>query len=82
MPIREALKRLDAEGLLQLTANRGTSVPRHSLREIGEVFDLRMLIEVDLFRQAIPAMTSDDFAQSEGLLREMEASYDVDNVAR
>lgn len=82
MPIREAIKRLDAEGLVQLTANRGASVTKHSLREIGEIFDLRTLIEVDLFRHAIPAITSDDLARCEAILEEMENSYDADDVAK
>ncbi|MGB3147783.1 MAG: GntR family transcriptional regulator, partial [Paracoccaceae bacterium] len=82
MPIREALKRLDAEGLVRFHTNRGASVTKHSLREIGEIFDLRILIEVDLFRRAIPAMTSTDFARCEKILTEMEASYDADDVGR
>ena len=82
MPIREALKRLDAEGLVQLTTNRGASVTKHSLREIGEIFELRTLIEVDLFRRAIPAMTSTDFARCAKILDDMEGSYDADDVAK
>jgi DNA-binding GntR family transcriptional regulator len=82
MPIREALKRLDAEGLVQLTNNRSASVTKHSLREIGEIFDLRMLLEADLFKRAIPAMTRTDFALCEKLLGEMEKSYDADDVAK
>lgn len=80
MPVREALKRLSAEGLVQWENNRGGSVIIHSLREIGEIFDLRMLIEVDLFRRAIPHMTEEDFATCEQILIEMEASYDTDDV--
>jgi len=82
MPIREALKRLDAEGLVQFTNNRGASVTKHSLPEIAEIFDLRILIEVDLFRRAIPAMTSTDFALCNQLLEEMEASYDANDVGK
>lgn len=82
MPIREALKRLDAEGLVVLTNNRGASVTKHSLKEIGEIFDLRILIEVDLFRQAIPKMTEADFVACENILTQMEASYDEDDVER
>lgn len=81
MPIREALKRLDAEGLVQLTNNRGASVTKHSLREIGEIFDLRILIEVDMFRRAIPNMTAKDFALCQRLLDKMEVSYNADDVA-
>lgn len=82
MPIREALKRLDAEGLVQLTNNRGASVTKHSLREIGEIFDLRILIEVDMFRRAIPKMTAVEFTRCRKLLDEMDASYDADDVAK
>ncbi|GHF06072.1 GntR family transcriptional regulator [Aliiroseovarius zhejiangensis] len=82
MPIREALKRLDAEGLVNLTTNRGSTVTKHSLAEIGEIFDLRILIEVDLFRRAIPAMTSTDFARCEDILDRMEQSYDADDVSK
>ena len=82
MPIREALKRLDAEGLVLLTNNRGASVTKHSLSEIGEIFDVRALIEVDLFRRAIPEMTSTHFTRCHKILDEMEKSYDTDDVAR
>lgn len=82
MPVREALKRLNAEGLIQWANNRGGSVTKHSLAEIGEIFDLRILIEVDLFRRSIPAMTDADFDRCETILQQMEASYDEDDVAR
>ncbi len=81
MPVREALKRLDAEGLVQLAANRGATVTRHSLDEIGEIFDLRVLLEVDLLRRGLPAMTEADFDTCAGILDQMEASYASDDVA-
>lgn len=80
MPIREALKRLDAEGLVHLTNNRGASVVKHSIAEIAEIFDLRILIEVNLFKRAIPNMTQADFDRCEMILAQMEASYDADDV--
>ncbi len=82
MPIREALKRLDAEGLVHFTNNRGASVTKHSLREIGEIFDLRALIEVDMFRRAIPEMTDKDFEFCAKILGEMEHSYDAGTVGK
>jgi len=82
MPIREALKRLDAEGLVQFANNRGATVTKHSLREIGEIFDLRVLLEVDLFREAIPRMTDADFAKCQQILDKLEDSYDLDQVAK
>ncbi|WP_298852030.1 GntR family transcriptional regulator [uncultured Ruegeria sp.] len=82
MPIREALKRLNAEGLVQWANNRGGSVTKHSLDEIGEIFDLRILIEVDLFRRAIPNMGPNDFARCDEILTQMEASYDENDVGK
>jgi len=82
MPIREALKRLDAEGLVHLTNNRGAAVTSHSLSEIGEIFDLRVLLEVDLFQRSIPHMTEAEFAECERILDAMEKSYDAYDVGR
>ncbi len=82
MPIREALKRLNAEGLIQWANHRGGSVTKHSLNEIGEIFDLRTLIEVDLFRRAIPNMGPDQFARCDDILKQMETSYDDNDVGR
>ncbi|WP_093995593.1 GntR family transcriptional regulator [Octadecabacter ascidiaceicola] len=82
MPVREALKRLSAEGLISWENNIGGSVVKHSLREIGEIFDLRALIEADLFRRAIPNMTSVDFERCEKILADMEGSYASDDVGQ
>lgn len=82
MPIREALKRLNTEGLIQWANNKGGSVTKHSLSEIGEMFDLRSVIEVDLFRRAIPKMDATDFARCAEILVQMETSYDENNVSQ
>ena len=81
MPIREALKRLDAEGLVVFTNNRGATVTKHSLEEIAEIFDVRMMLEVDLFTRAIPLMQDEHFELCEVLLKEMELSYQNGDVA-
>lgn len=81
MPVREALKRLDAEGLVVFITNRGAMVTKHSLEEIAEIFDVRILLEVDLLKQSIPLMEEQHFSQCEGLLVEMEASYAAGKVA-
>ena len=82
MPVREALKRLNAEGLVQWENNRGGTVTKHSLSEIAEIFDLRTLLEVELFREAIPKMVTADFERCEGLLSELESSFEDGDIAR
>lgn len=82
MPVREALKRLNAEGLIQWENNRGGTVTKHSLSEIAEIFDLRTLLEVELFREAIPKMVAADFERCEGLLSDLESSFEDGDIAR
>ncbi len=82
MPVREALKQLDAEGLVHLANNRGATVTEHSLGEIAEIFDLRTLLEVDLFRRAIPVMTAAQLGLCQDILTQMEASYNANDVSQ
>ena len=82
MPVREALNRLNDKGLVQLTNNKGAAVIKHSLNAVGEVFDLRRLIEFDLLRRPIPKMITNYFALSNKLVKEMDALYEANNVAR
>ncbi|RUM53336.1 MAG: GntR family transcriptional regulator [Marinomonas sp.] len=81
MPVREALKRLDAEGLLVFKNNRGATVTKHTIEEIAEIFDVRTLLEVDLFARSIPNMTDTHFEACEAILKEMDDSYQTGNVA-
>lgn len=81
MPVREALKRLDSEGLVVFQNNRGATVTKHSLDEIAEIFDVRILLEVDLFQRSIPNMTEAHFAECEAILEAMDASYRAGDIA-
>src|SRR5262249_20109196 len=44
-PIREALSRLAAEGLVELSPNRGARVTSWSTAELREIFELRLRLE-------------------------------------
>lgn len=44
-PVREALRRLHAEGLVEFFANRGAFVTNSSESDADEVFDLRVVLE-------------------------------------
>src|SRR4051794_15630849 len=57
IPVREALRQLEAEGLVTFNPHRGAVVSTLSLDEIEELFQLRADIECDLLRRAIPNMT-------------------------
>jgi DNA-binding GntR family transcriptional regulator len=45
-PVREALNRLEAEGLICIEARRGAYVRQFSAKEIRDLYDLRVALEV------------------------------------
>jgi DNA-binding GntR family transcriptional regulator len=67
IPVREALFQLEVEGLVEIKPHKGAVVKALSLSEINEVFDLRVLLERRLLADAIPKMTTADFARIETL---------------
>lgn len=51
-PIREAMRRLHAEGLISLIPNRGAFVARWTLSEIEQIYELRVMLEAFAARTA------------------------------
>ena len=58
-PVREALRRLAAEGLVDLVPRQGARVSRVSLQSVRDLFDVRALLEPAAMRQATEAATAD-----------------------
>ena len=70
-PVREALTRLAAEGLVEIVANRGARVATWTVAELEGVFDLRSAIEPLLTGFAVPNATIDDVEELQDLARRM-----------
>jgi len=66
-PVREALSRLAAHGLVDTAPNRGARVATWSLAEVEGVFDLRTTLEPRLTALAVPLATATDLADLEQL---------------
>lgn len=66
IPVREALKRLEAIGLVNSVRYKGVVVSRMSSAEIEEIFDFRATIEPKLIAHSVPRMSAQalDHAQS------------------
>ncbi|MET0764201.1 MAG: GntR family transcriptional regulator, partial [Blastococcus sp.] len=58
-PGREALRRLAAEGLVDLVPRQGARVSRVSLQSVRDLFDFRSLLEPAAIRQATEAAAAD-----------------------
>lgn len=81
MPVREALRQLEAEGLVRLQTHKGAIVTALSPKEVAELFDLRVLLETELLQVAIPKMADPDFAASEAAVTRLEAAYHQRDVS-
>jgi DNA-binding GntR family transcriptional regulator len=73
-PLREAFRRLSAEGLLEIVPNRGAMIRRLTLREMRELFQIRVGLETLAARLAAEAMT--DIATKETFEREIKPIWD------
>lgn len=82
MPVREALRQLDSEGLVSVEINKGATVSELSVAEIEEIFDLRIALEVDLLRRAIPNMRSIDFEEAQAVLEKLDQAYASRDIAK
>jgi DNA-binding GntR family transcriptional regulator len=51
-PVREALNRLEAEGLIRIEPRRGAFLREFSAKEIADLYDLRIVLEVHSLRVA------------------------------
>jgi len=80
IPVREALRQLEAEGLVTFFPHRGAIVSELSLDDIREVFDARALLECDMLGRAIPKLTIEDFDRAEEVLVAFDDAFAKDDV--
>ncbi len=57
IPVREALKLLEAEGLVIFYRNRGAVVATITEPELAQMFEVRVLLESKIMQLAVPQMT-------------------------
>jgi DNA-binding GntR family transcriptional regulator len=74
-PLREALKVLAAEGLVELLPNRGARVRQLSERDLGELFDIMGGLESLAGRLACENISDAEIAEIERLHHEMYGFY-------
>ena len=72
IPLREAFKQLEAEGLIKIIDHRGAVVSALTPDEIEELFEIRAALECLTLRRAVPRLTKDELAQAEKVLDQYE----------
>jgi DNA-binding GntR family transcriptional regulator len=82
IPVREALLQLEAEGLVTFYPRRGAVVSTLSVSEIGELFEMRALLEPALLLKALPHITPDVLVQAAEILETYDTALRRHQVSR
>lgn len=76
MPVREALRQLETEGLVVFTPHRRVSVAALSHQELREIYEIRTALELLALDLAVPRMSAEDLARLGELLDQMDRVMD------
>src|SRR5882757_868983 len=77
MPIRDALRQLEAEGIVQIHPTKGAHVASMDATEIREIFVLRELLESEALSLSVPTLAGDKLDEAAGVLARIDAEPDV-----
>lgn len=84
-PVREAIRTLQAEGLLRHEPHHSVSVNHYSSKDIHDIFRLRAELESQAARLAVPRLSEQDIARLDAMqraMREAAARTDIDELNR
>lgn len=76
VPIRESLRQLAAEGLVELAPHKGAFVAHLTLEELDELYGIIWSLETLAAREGVPKLTDADIAAMAALVKECDAISD------
>src|SRR4051794_28054895 len=82
VPVREALKKLEAEGFVQIIPRRGAFVTQTSARDMEELYAARQVVEGQAAYLGAEHLTADDIASLEALIKQMSTALDEQDYPR
>ena len=77
IPVREALRQLEGEGLVTIYPNRGAIVSSLSERDIDEIYGIRATLETAALRHSLAKLSRSTLRRPEAILDEYEAETDT-----
>ncbi|PYB69323.1 GntR family transcriptional regulator [Pseudomonas sp. LB-090624] len=72
MPVREALRQLEAQSLLKVEMHKGAVVAPLIGEDAVDTYALRVLLESEALRQSIPLLDANDIATARGYIQQLE----------
>lgn len=76
IPLRDALRRLEAEGLVEIDGRRGARVSSLSPGDVEEIYAMRKLLESECARRAIEGLNDEQAERLIELSNEMDRTAD------
>lgn len=81
-PVREALKQLVDEGLAIEYPNKGVFVKEFTVKDIEEIYEVRILLESYAIKNSVKTITSSNIKDLMGLLQDLIKHYENNDLAR
>jgi DNA-binding GntR family transcriptional regulator len=82
MPVREAVRQLEALGLAEHVPHRGARVSRLSTEDLRDTYEARLALETLAVRQAAERFTGEDAEVATRRIEEHAAAYRADDFRR
>lgn len=82
MPVREALRQLEAQSLLRVEHHKGAVVAPLISEDAFDAYALRSLLESEALRQSIPRLDDDDLARARQCIELLEVETDYTEMGR
>jgi DNA-binding GntR family transcriptional regulator len=82
IPVREALRQLEGEGLVTLQLNRGATVSALSPAEAQEICEIRVALETTAIQLAIPQLQASDLDKAAVILETTDQTMDAARWAK
>ena len=77
IPVREALRQLEAQQLVTIHANRGATVTELNREMLINTMQVRAAISTAMLAVAVPRMQEEDFAELDGILEEQRKTNET-----
>jgi DNA-binding GntR family transcriptional regulator len=81
IPIREALRRLEVERLVENQPNRGARVASISRADVEDAYNARILLETEMLRRAWPQLDRHAVRTARAILHEMLSAFEEGRLA-
>lgn len=82
MPVREALRQLEAQGLLEVIQHKGAVVAPLISHDSNETYALRILLESEALRLSVPLLQPNDLEQAQHCIDALELETDYSEISR